>query len=136
MSSSDERFHLLPYNRVVSAFESQVEVDAVLAALAEVNFSRDKIAVHHGEEGLNFIDPDGSKHGFLTQLIRAYERLDGSSEAKLLNQAEDALKAGHYVMSVWTGGSGAEQKTVQNIMKPHTDYYIFYCARFTIRILT
>ena len=101
-SNIDTSFKLLPMNRVVSAFETREDAETTIAALVEAGFDKDAIGLHHGEEGEDFIDPDGSKHGFLTRLTRQYQRLSGP-EARLLEMAEDVLNAGHYLLSVHTG---------------------------------
>lgn len=127
-------FRLLPTNRVVSAVKTQEEIDVVKSALLEAGFDEEKIVTAHGEEGKDFVDPDGSRHGFLAHLTRQFQRTSGP-EADLLDQAEEALDAGHYLISVLTDGSELEQVQARNAMSPHTHYAIFYCGKLTIYVL-
>ena len=134
MSNIDTSFKLLPTNRVVSAFETREDTDTALATLLEAGFSEDAVGFHHGEEGKAFIDADGSRHGFLARVTRQYQRFSGP-EASLLDMAEAALNAGHYLVSVLTDGSEMQQAKAREAMAPHTNHTIFFCGRFTIEIL-
>lgn len=125
---------LLPYNKVVTRIETEAGKEAAVAALVAANFAESDIYVHHGEQGEQYLDIDGSAHGFIGRLVRGYQRLQGV-EKKMMDDAEDALKAGHYLVGAQTDGSEAQQIAARDALAPQTDYNVYWCGRFTITIL-
>jgi len=126
--------HILPYNKVVTSISTKPEVDALLGALKDVGFIDEQIYFHHGESGRQNIDLDGSQHGLLWQIIRTYQKLAGP-EARMFEMAKKGLEAGHFLVGVQTNGHEEEWEQVGEIMKEHTDQSIFFCGKFTIRVI-
>ena len=125
-----------PDFRVVGTFQSGGVVEALLADLQSAGFAADGhvIGVHHGEQGKKFIDPSGSQHGILGRIVRATQRL-GSWESSMFEQVEEALNAGHYVVSVLTDDSEHQRLTVREIMQQYTDQAIYYRGQYSMEIL-
>ena len=123
--------NILPINKVVTAVKTEEAVEAVKTAATAAGFDRDSIMTHHGETGKKYIDVDGSEHGFLTQLVRAYQRLSGP-EKRMIDMAESALEAGAYLIGIQTNGSEEQQISARDAVEPYSDYPIFFCGRFTI----
>ena len=124
----------LPYNKVVTRIETEAGKDAAVAALVAANFVESNIYVHHGEQGEKYLDISGSTRGFIGRLARAYQRLQGV-EKQMFDDAEEALKAGHYLVGVETDGSEEQQMAARDALAPHTDYNVYWCGNFTITIL-
>ena len=125
---------LLPTNKVVTVISTEPELKELVQALKAADFTDEEIYVHHGESGKEYIDPDGSRHGFFGQLIRQYQRLAGP-EARMLEMAEKGLEADHYLVGVQTNGREEQWQPVGEIMKEHTEKSIFFCGRATIQII-
>ncbi len=125
---------LLPYNKVVTRIETETGKQTAVAALVAAGFDEPNIYVHHGEQGEAYLDVDGSARGFVGRLVRGYQRLQGI-EKQMLDDAEDAIKAGHYLVGVQTDGSEEQQIAARDALAPHTDYNVYWCGKFTITIL-
>ncbi len=133
---SKTKFRSTPDYRVVSTFAKKEDVDALLAELQAAGYKNDgdQIGVHHGEQGKDFIDPDGSRHGLFARLSRMVQRLP-SWEASMLEQVEDALNSGQYVASVLTDGGQKQRKQIGAIMGKHTNQRIYYRGNYSMEII-
>ncbi|MCP4420609.1 MAG: hypothetical protein GY805_28720 [Chloroflexi bacterium] len=125
---------ILPTNKVVTVAPTESDLNELVAALEAAGFNDEQIYIHHGEIGKAYVDPDGSRHGFLGQLIRKYQRLAGQ-EARMLEMAEKGLEAGHYLVGVQTNGREEQWRQVGDIMKEHTQQSIFFCSPITIHVI-
>ena len=133
---SKTQFRTSPNNRVVSTFKTKADVEAMVKEIQAAGFKNDghTIGIHHGEEGMDFIDPEGSRHGFFARLTRARQRL-GSWEASMLEQVEAALNSNQYVASVLTDSSQKQRMFIRDIMKKYTSQTIYYQGNYSIEIL-
>lgn len=133
---SKTEFRASPVYRVVSTLTTKADVDAMVKELQAVGFKNDgnMIGIHHGESGKDFIDPDGSRHGFFARLTRARQRL-GSWEASMLEQVDEALNAGQYVTSVLTDDSQQQRTLIRDIMKKYANRTIYYHGYYSMEIL-
>ncbi len=125
---------ILPTNKVVTVIATRDEVDMAVKDLVAAGFGEDVIYIHHGEQGKNYIDADGSRHGFLSSVIRKYQRLQGT-EKRMLEDAEAGLEAGQYLIGVQTDGREEQQIAARDALTPFTKNNIYFCGRFTIMIL-
>ncbi|MCP4417364.1 MAG: hypothetical protein GY805_12135 [Chloroflexi bacterium] len=124
----------LPVNKVVTVLETKETADNAITVLMAAGFAENDIYLHHGEQGQQYIDADGSRHGFLAKLVRVYQRLQGI-EKRMLDDAEAGLNAGHYLIGVQTDGSEEQQIKGRDALAAFTDQHIYFCGRFTITIL-
>lgn len=131
---SDEKFHLLPINGVVTAVTTMEEADAAKQALIQAGFAEDKIGIHHGQTAEDYLDLDGSRHGFFAKMVRSYQTLAGP-EAYMIAQAKAVLQYHRYLVSLKTNGHEEERLRASAAMSPHTTRTIFFCSRWTIIIL-
>ncbi|MEM7535807.1 MAG: hypothetical protein AAF639_26750 [Chloroflexota bacterium] len=131
---SQDKFHVLPINRVVTAVDDEEIAKTICDALIDVGFDKDKATILHGQEGLDYLDLDGSRHGFFTKMVRKYQSLSGP-EARLIEQGQAALDHNRYIVSVWTGGSEEDRFRAFEIMSPHTERSIFFCGHSMISVL-
>jgi hypothetical protein len=53
----------------------------------------------------------------------------------MLDGAEAALNAGHYLIGVQTDGSEEQQIKGRDALLPFADNHIYFCGRFAITIL-
>ena len=125
---------ILPYNKVVTVIETKAGVDQAVVALKALGVDEDDILVHHGKQAETYFDLDGSESGFLHNLIRRYQRLQGI-EKKLFDDVEEGINAGYYMVGVDTHGHEELQMRIRDALKPCTRHHIYYCSRFTISIL-
>ena len=134
--SQTERGHLdmLPFNKVVTVVETEAELDQALAALVKAGFAKTDLFTHHGKEGRKYLDPDGEYHGFLFRLRRKYQRLQGT-EKRMLDGADIALDAGHYLLGIQTDGSEELQVKARDALVPFTQHSIYFCGNYTMTIL-
>ena len=134
--SQPEQGHLdiLPYNKVVTVIEKKADLDRALATLAAAGFAETNLFIHHGEEAQKYLDIDGEYHGFFFRLARKYQRLQGT-EKRMLDGADEALNAGHYLLGVQTDGSEELQVKARDAIEPFTQHSIYFCGNFTMTIL-
>ena len=125
----------LPFNKVTTVVETKEELDQAIEALLAAGFPESDLFVHHGEQGRRYLDPDGDYHSFLFRLRRKYQRLQGT-EKRMLDDADAALDAGHYLLGIQIDGSEELQVKVLDTIQPFTDRSIYFCGRFTIIILS
>ncbi|MEM7033963.1 MAG: hypothetical protein AAF629_30765 [Chloroflexota bacterium] len=135
MSSEQSNFFQGPVNRVLCTIETEAKVDAAKAALNEAGFGDDAVGVLFGEEGLKFIDPDGAEHGFWGRLLRFIQHHD--DDADVFNQAETALKSGHYAVGIMTDGGDEQREKAFAAVKPHAmvGTAIYYAGHGTLELL-
>ncbi|MEM7119001.1 MAG: hypothetical protein AAF614_41670 [Chloroflexota bacterium] len=130
---SKEKFHMLPYDGVVTAVDTEKIADTVVQVLSQAGFSG-RVGVLHGQAGEDYLDLDGSRHSFFTKLIRQYQRLSGP-EHTMIAQAQAVLRHDRYMISIWTDGSEEERVRAFEAVSPYTERTIYFCGRINISIL-
>ena len=133
-SPSEPLNQLLPYNKVISRITTEVGAQAAVASLVAAGFPENETYILHGEEGQRYIDIDGSGHGFFGRLVRSYMRLQGI-EKQMMDDADEALKSGQYLVGVDVDGSEEQQVQARDALVAHTDFNIYFCGRYTITIV-
>lgn len=125
---------ILPTNKVVTVIATEEAVNEAVADLIAFGFEEEAIFIHHGEQGQSYIDPDGTRGGLLSSMVRRYQRLQGN-EKRMLDDAEAGLEEGQYLIGVQTDGSEEQQIAARDALAPYTQKSIYFCGRFTIMIL-
>ncbi|MGB1251788.1 MAG: hypothetical protein ACPG8W_14310 [Candidatus Promineifilaceae bacterium] len=125
---------ILPVNKVVTTIETEAVVKDAVATLVAAGFAENEIFIHHGEQGEQYLDLDGSEQGFIGRLVRSYQRLQGV-EKHMFDDAETALKSGHYLVGVQTNGTEEQQVQARDALTVHTPHNVYFCGRFTITFL-
>ena len=125
---------LLPYNKVIARITTEASAQAAVASLVAAGFPENETYILHGEQGQRHIDIDGSGHGLIGRIVRNYMRLQGI-EKQMMDDADEALKSGQYLVGVDVDGSDEQQQIARNALAPHTDFNIYFCGRFTITIV-
>ncbi len=125
---------LLPYNKVISRITTEAVAQAAVASLVAAGFPENETYILHGEQGRRHIDIDGSEQGFFWRLMRSYQRLQGI-EKQMMDDADEALKSGQYLVGVDTDGSEEQQIKARDALASHTDFNVYFCGRYTITII-
>ena len=118
----------------MSRITTETGAQSATAALIAAGFPEDETYILHGERGRRHIDIDGSEGGFFWRLMRSYQRLQGI-EKQMIDDADEALKSGQYLVGVDTDGSEEQQVKARDALLPHTDFHIYFCGRYTITII-
>ncbi|MBQ5189111.1 hypothetical protein, partial [Klebsiella pneumoniae] len=58
--------------------------------------------LYEGEQGLHAIDLDGEEHSMLERYARLIQRIYGSGDWRLLEDADSEIREGHFLLSVFT----------------------------------
>lgn len=129
-----KEFYMLPTDCVVTVFDNQDVAEKVARRLLELGFEDSQISVLYGAEAEEFLDLDGTRHGFFTRLLRKYQQLTGP-ESFMIAQAEAALEHGRFLLSAKTDGGESERQKAYEAMASHTERTIYFCGQFTMTIL-
>ncbi|MEM7034989.1 MAG: hypothetical protein AAF629_35950 [Chloroflexota bacterium] len=124
-----------PVNRVLCIVENKDKLDSALAALKQAGFNDEAVGVLQGQEGLDYLDPDGSHHGIWGRILRFLQH--HGDEAQLFEQTEAALKSGYYAIGVLTDGSDEQKALALEAVKPHAmfDSAIYFAGHGTLELL-
>lgn len=135
MSQEKNRFRLLPYDRITTAVNSEEIASDLIHALEQSGFQSDKVFIRSGEAAKEFLDLDGSRHGFLSKLVRKYQTLSGT-EAHMIAQMEAVLAHDRYLVFISVEGMDEEHRSqVLEAILPYTKRTIYYCSKFEITIM-
>jgi hypothetical protein len=111
-----------------------MEADEVCCDLMNAGFDNSKIDESVGTEGLEFLDPDGVNHGFLTKVVRTWQRVAQGEELAYLKRVKASLKEGHVVLSVPALTDIARGKVTEILQSHHAQDIRFY-GRFHVEHL-
>lgn len=124
-----------PRNQTVGFYPSREKMAQAIEELLSQGFDEEDLNIFEGEQGLHAIDVEGSEHTFFEYLARKSQKFWGSGEWAFFEEANQELKKGHALLSVYTEDE-AEKDIISAIMKRHGAYDIRYFARaYTERIL-
>lgn len=124
-----------PVNSVVGTLPDQASADQLLENLVSTNYPKDQIVVNSGKKGLDFIDPDGTAHGLITQLTRSFQKFSTGVEDRLLSATKQALLDGKFIVAVPTDGSEAQILQVQQLISEQGGNEILFYGHTTYRLL-
>ncbi|MFS4459317.1 hypothetical protein [Bdellovibrio sp. HCB2-146] len=112
-------------NHTVGFFDSREDLDKALEALRSHGLSDDFFTIYHGAEGLHAIDPEGEEHSMLEKYARFIQKIFGSGDWTLLEEADREMRDGHYLLSVFTEDDEAKAEII-DILKEHHAHNIHY----------
>ena len=130
----DKNFQTYPSNRIVAMIDSKLNADAVVSDLIFAGFNDKLIDESVGKDGMDFLDPDGTKHGFITKMIRKWQYVAQGEELKYLNRARDHLKNGHAIVSVPVSSKDT-RLMASDIMHSHHATDVRYYGQFYVENL-
>jgi len=92
-----EHFGFYPSNRLVGMVDGADTVRALLDDLLALKLLEGDLGVLCGEEGLRWLDDDGSRHGLLGRFVRWTQFL--TDEREELRQYENAVASGLFLVA-------------------------------------
>jgi len=134
LAHTKENFYAYPTHRVVAVVDTKIEADEVVSELIGAGFDDSQIDESFGADGLAFLDPDGTKHGALTKLVRKWQHIAQGEEHAYLERIKKNLKLGHAIVSVPALNKTARTK-VANILHAHHATSIRYYGRLHVEHL-
>lgn len=129
-----KNFETYPTNRVVAMIDSKSEADTTVSDLLKAGFDDKAIDESVGREGLMFLDPDGTEHGFVNKMIRKWQVLAQGEESGCLDRVRHNLTHGHAVVSV-PASTDDERNKESDIMHKHHASDIRYYAPMYVEVL-
>ena len=135
---SERPFRLqAPANSMICTVADKADVDALEIALVGAGYSGEGVVeIGHGEEWLEVIDPDGTRHGGMKRVIRAVQRFTTEVDDRTLRAAEEALTSGKYLVAVATDGNDSQRDQVHKLMQEHNGTRIFFAGHATTQLLS
>ncbi|HIG89128.1 hypothetical protein [Candidatus Thioglobus sp.] len=134
LAHTKQNFETYPTNRIVAIIDTKMEADEACCDLINAGFDDSQIDESVGSEGLKFLDPDGRNHGFLTKVVRTWQRVAQGEELAYLKRIKTSLKEGHVVLSVPALTDVARNK-VTEILQSHRAENIRFYGRFHVEHL-
>ncbi|MEM7133644.1 MAG: hypothetical protein AAF702_45540 [Chloroflexota bacterium] len=126
-----------PAHMVGCAVNTKEAADLLAAELATVGFSgEDAVHVVHGQEALEYIDPDGVYHGRIAHLVRVFQKFTTGVEERFFNAIKEELTQGHYLVGVMTDGSDGQRHQVSQIMEGKGASHVFYSGKSVIQLIS
>ncbi|MGB0384588.1 MAG: hypothetical protein ACPGWR_07170 [Ardenticatenaceae bacterium] len=127
---------MIDSNRVAGIISDQASLDALVAELQAAGYNgEDVIRAHHGQKGIETIDPEAIYHGGRLRFVRGMQRLIGGADEEVINTAQRALEEGKFAVSVLTDGSDAQREEAHRIFKAHGAMDIFFKGTGIIEFL-
>jgi hypothetical protein len=130
----DKNFQTYPTHRVVAMVENKKHADEAIAELIEAGFDGSLIDESIGEDGMKFLDPAGTKHGFINKMIRKWQLLAQGEESKYVHRIEKNLKEGRAIVSVPAVNEFYKYRAT-DILKQHHSADIRYYGTFYVENL-
>jgi hypothetical protein len=129
----DETFSAYPSNKVVGIIDRPAQLQAALTTLHAVGFDTDDVDMLCGQAGIERLDRTGKRHGMVAHLIRLVQFL--GEEQTHLQQHEQALAAGHFLVAVTVGKDAAAKQRVRDVLRSHGGHDLHYYGQFTVEDL-
>jgi hypothetical protein len=108
----------MPIRSVTSRFSAGADVQGTLRALTQAGFRDDQIDIFTGASGADQLDTKGRLHGVWVRFVRALEDMF-TDEAQLFHRADETMRSGGSVVSVFTAGQKQERQRASEILKSH-----------------
>lgn len=117
---------MIETNRVAGFISDKASLDALVAELNEAGYAEDAMLIHHGEKGIETIDPEAIHHGGRLRFVRGMQKFLGGADIKVIKLAQQALEEGKYAVSVLTDGSDAQREEAARIFKANGAMDVFF----------
>lgn len=108
----------MPIRSVTSRFPSGADHQKAIQALTRAGFRDDQINVFTGKLGADQMDTGGKVHGLWVRFVRALEDIF-TDEAQLFHRADETMRSGGSVVTVFTAGREPERRRAAEILKSH-----------------
>ncbi len=127
-TTAGERLLDYSHSRLVAVLDARVDAQAVIDDLIHAGFTK-SLDMVCGVEGARLIDFNGSHHGPLARLSHALHHL--TVEGEYMHQYEEALKAGHCLVTVRTRNQGERERALELVLA-HGGHFINQFAWWTV----
>ena len=96
--SADEGFVKYPLHKVVGVLDNVEALESCIAELREHRFKDQDIDSYYGEEGIEKIDLEGTRHGTMAKLLRIMQHL--GPDRTYVERYEKYLRDGDAIIMV------------------------------------
>ena len=134
LTTNTDHMMTYPTNRLTCYFENINDFQNAMRDFAKAGFGISDIQVLHGQEGVEILDIDGSRHGTLARISRLIQTVMAKSEVQEFELMRDHLQQGHIVIAV-PASEQQERELAQNIMHDNNGHHITFFARFYVEII-
>lgn len=100
-------------NHTLGFFDSRENLELALAALRSHGMDDSFFRLYEGERGIHAIDRDGEEHSMLERYARLIQKIYGSGDWRLLEEADEEIREGHFLLSVFTEDDEAKAEIVE-----------------------
>jgi hypothetical protein len=128
--NTKDDFFRYPTNKLIGVVATPEELQATITELNEAGFGEDEIDELCGKEGADRLDISGKHHGLPARLYRYIGRL-GDIESKNLQEYEQELLNGHYVLAIQVADEDKRMQ-VLNVIKSHGGHAVTFYGRWTL----
>jgi hypothetical protein len=129
---NEDRYYRYPKNRIAAILNDDGSLDEALKHLPQANVELRDVNVLSGPEGIRLLDRRGVRRGLRSRLLRIAQLT--AYEGTALNNHEQALRSGHYI--IYVPVKGEEQiRGVVDILRGARGHYLLQFHRWTVEEL-
>ena len=100
-------------NHTLGFFNTSENLEQALTALRSHGMDDSFFRLYEGESGIHAIDLDGDKHSMMERYARLIQKIYGSGDWRLLEDADSEIREGHFLLSVFTEDDEAKAEIVE-----------------------
>lgn len=123
-------FTFYPRSKVYGVYGDLDGVLALTDRLIALGFADEKIDILEGDDGIDTLDSDGSRHGLIARFVRALQGI--TEERSLIDHYVRALAHGHYVVAVSVPNKRNVVQSVCQALKSSGARDIHYYGTFVV----
>jgi hypothetical protein len=120
-----------PTGAVTAEFPPGADVPGLQRALADIGFGPDCVQFFQGEAGADVLDLTGERHGGWVQFRRQMQEAL-TDEAKILDHADGALRAGGVVVAVFCGADEGRKARAAEVLKSQGGREVWHWGKWTL----
>src|SRR4051812_12246830 len=129
---NEERYYRYPKGRIAAVLDHDRNLEEALAHLPEANVTLPDVNVLSGFEGMQLLDRKGARRGLRSRLLRIAQLT--AYEGTALDNHEQALRNGHYIIYVPVKGEQQTQSVI-DILRRSGGRYLLQFHRWTVEEL-
>jgi hypothetical protein len=135
----EDQAFVYPTDQVVGIVPDAAHVDEVVAALREAGASEDDVDVIRGGPGEGDLRPDVGEGGPIKAIVRTAQKVLGDEDERL-HVLDDALEAGHHVVTVRLTGEDDDERDAAKAalgaaMRDHGAHDVAFYGKYQIQQL-
>jgi hypothetical protein len=133
--SAHDRFTFTPLDKAIGIIDDPADAVAAIRELRVAGYAADEVEVLAGEEGARRIDVTAEGQEALLHVLPSTQGLQHFYDAPIIvRRLEEALRAGHYGISVTAKGSEGRER-VRELLKSHGGHFINFYGSLTAQQL-